>query len=345
MPQPVILAIESSCDDTSVSVVRYDKDPSKRILALKTASQLAIHLPYGGVIPEFAARAHLSYLQDLIQEALKESGLLLSEIDAFAATCGPGLIGGVLVGSTCAKSMSYALNKPFIAINHLEGHALTVRLTHDISYPFLLLLVSGGHCQFIEVKELGSYRLLGETLDDAVGEAFDKVAKTLGLSYPGGPLIEKLALKGNPFAYNFPRPLRHKKGCDMSFAGLKTSVKTFVDQRETLTDQEKEDIAASFQQAVSESLVEKSLEAIKLLEIKTSHFVLAGGVAANQKLVTDLKVALKAEGFDVVSPPLKLCTDNAAMIAWAAVERFNKNCCSSLDFNPRPRWPLMEVTL
>ncbi|HLD95851.1 MAG TPA: tRNA (adenosine(37)-N6)-threonylcarbamoyltransferase complex transferase subunit TsaD, partial [Alphaproteobacteria bacterium] len=193
MPQPVILAIESSCDDTSVSVVRYDKDPSKRILALKTASQLAIHLPYGGVIPEFAARAHLSYLQDLIQEALKESGLLLSEIDAFAATCGPGLIGGVLVGSTCAKSMSYALNKPFIAINHLEGHALTVRLTHDISYPFLLLLVSGGHCQFIEVKELGSYRLLGETLDDAVGEAFDKVAKTLGLSYPGGPLIEKLA--------------------------------------------------------------------------------------------------------------------------------------------------------
>jgi N6-L-threonylcarbamoyladenine synthase len=282
MKPSLILAIESSCDDTSVSVVKMSAHPHERILALKTSSQLHVHLPYGGVIPEFAARAHLSHLEELIQETLNESGLTLKDMDAFAATCGPGLIGGVLVGSTCAKALSYACQKPFIAINHLEGHALTPRLTHNVAYPFVLLLVSGGHCQFLQVKDLGQYTLLGETLDDAVGEAFDKVAKMLGLSYPGGPLIEKMAQKGNPYAIDFPRPLKGKKDCMMSFSGLKTAVKSYVDEHAPLSQDQKNDVAASFQQAVSETLVEKSLNALEMLETPYTDFVLAGGVAANQ---------------------------------------------------------------
>jgi N6-L-threonylcarbamoyladenine synthase len=338
----IILAIESSCDDTSAAIIT-DK---KEILSNIVVSQLAEHSPYSGVVPEIAARAHMGNLKAAIQAALKEANLGLADIDAFAATAGPGLIGGVIVGTMFAKSMASVNKKPYIAVNHLEGHALTARLCSNLEYPFLLLLISGGHCQFIAVEQLGKYKILGQTLDDAVGEAFDKVAKMLGLGYPGGPIIEKLALNGDPKAYSFPLSMVGRENCDMSFSGLKTAVrKTIQEHAQPISQTEVNNICASFQHTVAKILSNRVEQAIKIYQaqFQSRNFVLAGGVAANMYLRQALETTLNLHGFSLYAPPLKLCTDNAAMIGWAAMERFQANLTSSLDFCPRARWSLEDI--
>jgi N6-L-threonylcarbamoyladenine synthase len=340
----IILSIESSCDDTSVAIVT-DK---KEILSNVVISQLAEHSPYSGVVPEIAARAHMGNLKRAVHEALQQAELNITNIDAFAATAGPGLIGGVIVGTMFAKALSSVNKKPYIAVNHLEGHALTSRLCSEIEYPFLLLLVSGGHCQFIEVSKLSEYKILGQTLDDAVGEAFDKVAKMLGLGYPGGPIIEKLAGEGNENAYNFPLSMVGREGCDMSFSGLKTAVrKQVLEHSSPLSEQNINDICASFQKTVAVILNNRLKHAIEiyLKKYDKRNFVLAGGVAANMYLRQSLELVLSKHDFQLYAPPLKLCTDNAAMIGWAAMERFKAGHTSPLQLCPRARWSLEELTL
>ncbi|AIF81705.1 O-sialoglycoprotein endopeptidase [endosymbiont of Acanthamoeba sp. UWC8] len=335
----LVLGIESSCDETSVAIVNHNKE----ILSLFTLSQLEEHRPFGGVVPEIAARSHIEQIINLVQKALINAAISLKNIDAFAVTAGPGLIGGVLVGVMTAKALASVAKKPFIAVNHLEGHALTVRLTLDIEFPYLMLLVSGGHCQILEVLGVGKYKRLGATLDDAVGEAFDKVAKMLGLGYPGGVEIEKLAKLGNPNAFNFPKPLLNQNNCDFSFAGLKTAVKRTIDQTDNIN---KADVCASFQHVVAEILCKKAENAIKIF--RESHpysnsFVIAGGVAANLYIREKLQVVLEQYNFNLYAPPVHLCTDNAAMIAWVGVERFKLGITDSLNFEPRSRWPLEEL--
>lgn len=332
----LILGIETSCDETAVAII----DGHKKIYANKIASQIDIHKEYGGVVPEIAARAHLEKLMFLVDDALQHAGLTLENIHAFAATTGPGLIGGVIVGMMFAKSLAQSLNKPFIAVNHLEAHALTVRLTHDVPFPYLMLLASGGHCQFLWVEDVGQYQLLGQTIDDAAGEAFDKVAKMMDIPYPGGPNIEKLAQRGNPDAYAFPRPLKGRNGCDLSFSGLKTAVKNTLDK---LDHYKKEDIAASFQQAITDCLVDRAKNAFHCAPQHFNHFVLAGGVAANQTIFHALKELFQAHNVTVVAPPIALCTDNAAMVAWAGFERLRKGYTTDLTVEARPRWPLEEL--
>lgn len=335
----IVLGIESSCDETSVAIVNEKKE----ILSLITLSQLDEHKPYGGVVPEIAARSHIAYLDDLIRKAVVQAKIDIEQIDAFAVTAGPGLIGGVIVGVMAAKALASATRKPFIAVNHLEGHALTVRLTHDVEFPYLMLLVSGGHCQILEVIGVGRYKKLGSTIDDAVGEAFDKVAKMLGLGYPGGPIIEKLAREGNPKAYDFPKPLIHHKNCDFSFAGLKTAVKRAIDQAQDL---KVEDICASFQAVIGEILSKKVFNAIEIFQQKypdSKEFVVAGGVAANLYLREALQGTLNKYGFKLVAPPISLCTDNAAMIAWVGVERLKLGLTDNLGFAPLSRWPLEDL--
>jgi N6-L-threonylcarbamoyladenine synthase len=339
----IILAIESSCDDTSAAIIT-DK---KEILSNIVVSQITEHSPYSGVVPEIAARAHMGNLKAAVQAALEEASLKLFNINAFAATAGPGLIGGVIVGTMFAKSLASVNKKPYIAVNHLEGHALTARLCTNIEYPFLLLLVSGGHCQFIAVEKLGKYKILGQTLDDAVGEAFDKVAKMLGLGYPGGPIVEKLALNGDPNTYPFPLSMVGREGCDMSFSGLKTAVRKVIQERQSiLTQNEINNICASFQHTVARILSNRLEKAISIYRTKfnTSSFVLSGGVAANMYLRKSLESTLANHGFNLYAPPLKLCTDNAAMIGWAAMERFQADMSSTLDFCPRARWSLEDLS-
>lgn len=335
----LILGIESSCDETAAAIVT----DQRTILANVTYSQIKEHIPYGGVVPEIAARNHLAYLENVITQTLKEAHVSLDQIDGFAATSGPGLIGGVMVGVMAAKALAASLSKPFLAINHLEGHALTIRLTHGIAFPYLLLLISGGHAQFLWVEDLGSYQILGQTKDDAVGEAFDKVAKLLDLDYPGGPHVEKLALTGNPKAYPFPRPLKGREGCDLSFSGLKTAVRQVIQSIPEINDTQKADVAASFQRAVGESLADRLNHALDLCPTKPHHVVIAGGAAANQTIRSHLEDVCTAHGTTFVAPPLALCTDNAAMIAWAGVEYLQRGLSSGLDFAPRPRWPLTEL--
>ena len=333
-----ILGIESSCDDTGISIVRGDKT----ILYNIVYGQLLEQAPYQGVVPEIAARSHMKALRSATDEALKQAGLDLKDIDAIAATAGPGLIGGVIVGTMFAKSLSFALKKPYIAINHLEGHLLSPRLVSDLEFPYLMLLVSGGHCQFVAALGLGDYKILGQTMDDAVGEAFDKTAKMLNLGYPGGPIIEELALKGNPTKYTLPMPLAHRKGCDFSFSGLKTAVRDLVKRT---SDLDLNDLCASFQHTVGKVLAERTKNAIGMFEelSGSKNFAIAGGVAANKYLGSVLQRELDKYGFKLYAPPMKLCTDNGAMIAWAGYERFIKGAVSGLDFCPVARWNLEEL--
>ena len=332
-----ILAIETSCDETAVAIVSRDK----KILSNIIVSQLDEHKPYGGVVPEIAARAHLDYLPNIVRKSLSDTNLSFNDIDAIAVTGGPGLIGGVIVGVMFAKSIAYATDKPFLAINHLEGHALTARLTSDIEYPFLLLLISGGHCQFIIVEKLESYKIIGQTLDDALGEAFDKVAKMLGFTYPGGPIIEKIAKSGDALRFKLPKSLLERKDCDFSFSGLKTAVKRQVDKL-NLDQQTNADMAASFQYTVAEIIKNKLEHAINIYTQNYSNrkLVLAGGVAANLYLREKIKDITFKYDFELITPPVNLCTDNAAMIAWAAIEHYNAGNRSSFDFMPRDRWSL-----
>ncbi len=331
----IILGIETSCDETAAAIVT-DK---QEILANVLFSQIATHQKFGGVVPEVGARAHLDSLPSIIQETLRVSNFSLDQVDGIAATCGPGLIGGVIVGSMMAKAIALFYQKPFIAVNHLEAHALTARLTHTVDFPYLLLLVSGGHCQLLQVNGVGDYTELGTTLDDAVGESFDKVARMLGLPYPGGPEIEKAALLGNSARFDFPRPLLNQKTLNFSFSGLKTAVRYALEKISIITDQDRYDIAASFQQAVMEILgtrVRQVLEEHPGLK----RFVIAGGVASNQKIRSYLEKEALEKSVEFFVPPPSLCTDNGAMVAWAGVEYFRLGKISSLDFDPRPRWPL-----
>lgn len=334
-----ILAIETSCDETSVALVTSRKE----IIINEVISQISDHKKYGGVVPEVASRSHLNYLDSLLDKVKDHYGINFSTIDAIAVTAGPGLIGGVMVGVMYAKAIAASLDKPIIAVNHLEGHALTVRLTSDIEYPFLLLLLSGGHTQFLLVKDVGKYKKIGTTIDDALGEAFDKVAKMLGLGYPGGPIIEKKAQKGNPDAFSFPKSLCNRKDCNFSFSGLKTAVKRTVEQvgKENLTESVICNIAASFQKTVVEILKNKLSNAIEIfikeMPDNKKAFVLSGGVAANQYIRTKLQNLCIKHDFKFYAPPIELCGDNAAMIGWAAIERFEKGLTDDLSFKPYSR--------
>ncbi len=339
-----ILGIETSCDETAAAIVTSDK----KILANIVLSQLDEHCEYGGVVPEIAARAHLEYLENIVQSALSEAKLGFADLDAIAVTAGPGLIGGVIVGLMAAKSYASVYKKPLLPINHLEGHALTVRLEADIAFPYLLLLVSGGHCEVLVAESLSHYRVLGRTLDDALGEAFDKVAKMLGLEYPGGPKIEQRAALGNAQRFQFPKPLLGRQGCDFSFSGLKTAVRLQLQALENVSEADKNDIAASFQHTVTEILQDRLRHALEIFcqEYPQGKFlVLAGGVAANQTICKALeKLALKY-GLQLASPSIALCTDNAAMIAWAGAERMRAGILdkNALMIEPRARWPLSEL--
>lgn len=341
-----VLGIETSCDETAAAVVTDQRE----ILANEVFSQLDAHSPYGGVVPEIAARAHLDAIEPIIQTAMEKANMDFSDLDAIAATGGPGLIGGVLVGVMTAKAIAAVHNKPFIAVNHLEGHALTVRLTGDsegneIAFPYLLLLVSGGHCQLLIVKDAGAYKRLGTTIDDALGEAFDKSAKMLGLGYPGGPALERWARNGDPIRFDLPRPLKGRDGCDFSFSGLKTKVRQTIENLPPgpVSDQDKADICAAFQNAAGDVLIDRCDHAIDQFlkeHPQGKHLVVSGGVAANQSIRSRLGALCKARGLKFAAPPLALCTDNAAMIAWAGLERLKKGDVDDLTFRPRPRWPL-----
>jgi N6-L-threonylcarbamoyladenine synthase len=338
-----ILGIETSCDETAVAVVTGDK----QILSHLVLSQIDQHQPYGGVVPEIAARAHIDALHSLVKQAMAEAGIAdYSKLDAVAVTAGPGLIGGVIVGVMTAKAIASAAQIPIIAVNHLEGHALTIRLTDHVDFPFMMLLASGGHCQVLAVEGVGKYKKLGATIDDSLGEAFDKVAKMMGLDYPGGPIVEKLALEGNPQRFNFPRSLKGREGCDFSFSGLKTAVKREVDGLEKLSEQDKKDISASFQACVGDILEDRLTNAINMFSQSyptAKTLVLAGGVAANKYINLRLQNLVQKHGFELKSPPIKLCTDNGAMIAWAGIERLNAGFIDDLGFKPRARWPLEGV--
>lgn len=334
-----ILGIETSCDETAAAIV----DSDRKILSNVIYSQIQEHLPYGGVVPEIAARNHLAYLNNVIQKALTNANMSLSEIDGIAVTAGPGLIGGVMVGVMAAKAMAAVHNKPFIAVNHLEGHALVSRLTNTVEFPFILLLISGGHCQFIYAKALGDYEVLGQTIDDAVGEAFDKVAQLLDLDYPGGPHIESLAKAGNSDRFKLPHPLKGKPGCDLSFSGLKTAVRVLIEGLPLLMPEDKGDIAASFQKTIANTLCNRLESCLKLHGEGIDTLVVAGGVAANLYLRQELEYVTTRYHKNLVVPPPALCTDNAVMIAWAGLERLQAGYISSLDVVPRPRWPLAEM--
>lgn len=341
----LVMGIESSCDETAVAIV----SDNKQILSNIILTQLEEHKPYGGVVPEIAARSHIDHLNKLIRQSLKEADITLKDLSAIAVTSGPGLIGGVMVGLMTAKSIAFASKVPLISVNHLEGHALSIRLTEDIQFPYLLLLVSGGHCQVLVVKAAGEYERLGTTIDDAAGEAFDKTAKILGLDYPGGPSVEKAALKGDSKRFKFPRPLKGQKGSNFSFSGLKTAV---LRARENLCDEQngklkKQDIydlAASFQEAIADTILDRLKNAIEYYtqnyDVKDRILVVAGGVAANSYIKDKLTGLCKHYSMMLKAPPMKLCTDNGAMIAWVGVEKMEKKEFSELNIGAVARWPL-----
>lgn len=343
-----VLGLESSCDETAAGIVCDTSAPGTgRILANIVATQLAEHRPYGGVVPEIAARAHLDKMDDLVRRALAEAHLKLSEIDGIAATCGPGLIGGVMVGAMTGKALAAVTGKPFIAVNHLEAHALTARLTSDVSFPYLLLLVSGGHCQLLLVENVSRYRCLGTTRDDAVGECFDKSAKLLGLGYPGGPMIENAAAAGDPKAFSLPHPMQHRAGCDFSFSGLKTAVRLAVEEAsKPLSGQFVADMAASLQETIAAILKDRTQKALEILEkeaVAPSALVASGGVAANGAIRAALTALCARERLSFLAPPPALCTDNGVMIAWAGLERLRLGLTDDLSVRARPRWPLEEL--
>ena len=333
-----ILGIETSCDETAAAVIRRDAEGRGEILSNVVLSQLKDHAPYGGVVPEIAARAHVNHLDRLVKQAMEEAGLSFAQLDGVAATAGPGLLGGVIVGLTMAKAIALAHGKPLLAVNHLEGHALTARLIQKVEFPYLLLLISGGHTQFQIVEGVGRYHRLGTTIDDALGEAFDKVAKLLGLGYPGGPQVEVHARRGNPKRFDFPRPLKGRKDCNFSFSGLKTAVRLAVEALPPGDEAARADLAASFQRTVGDVLADRCGNALAAAPSPT--LVVAGGVAANLYLRGRLEEVAARHGARLVAPPVKLCTDNGAMIAWAGLERLRLGWTDGLDFRPRPRWPL-----
>ncbi len=344
-----VLGIETSCDETAAAVL----DESGRVLAEAVLSQEREHAPYGGVVPEIAARAHLAFLPEQVRGVMARAGLGFADLGGVAASAGPGLIGGLIVGSLFAKGIAIAHGLPYVAVNHLEAHALTARLPGlvegGVAFPYLLLLVSGGHCQCVAVEGVGRHVRLGSTMDDAAGEAFDKVAKLLGLGWPGGPALEKLAASGDPRRFAFPRPLLGRAGCDFSFSGLKTAVAQEVARHGTgaLPVRTAADIAASFQYAVAEVLADRAKHAMAMMRERAPDarvLVVAGGVAANGAIRAALSNAADAHGFELVAPPVRLCTDNAVMVAWAGIERLRLGLVDELDFAPRPRWPLGEVT-
>ncbi|CUH79499.1 tRNA (adenosine(37)-N6)-threonylcarbamoyltransferase complex transferase subunit TsaD [Tropicibacter naphthalenivorans] len=342
MPDPLILGLESSCDDTAAALVR-----GREVLASVVMGQNALHAAFGGVVPEIAARAHAERLDLCVEQALDEARVGLADVDAIAVTAGPGLIGGVLSGVMVAKGLATGLRKPLVGVNHLAGHALTPRLTDGLEFPYLMLLVSGGHCQFLVVRSATEFRRLGGTIDDAPGEAFDKTARLLGLPQPGGPSVEAEALKGDEKRFRFPRPLLDRPGCDLSFSGLKTAL---MRQRDAITAdkggmtvQDRADLCAGFQAAVRDVLTEKTRRAIALyLEESPSQpaLAVAGGVAANMALRAGLETVCAENGLAFTAPPLRLCTDNAAMIAYAGSELFARGETSGMDLSARPRWPL-----
>lgn len=343
-----LLGIETSCDETAAAILLRDTDGKVTVLSETILSQIDDHAPYGGVVPEIAARAHAEATDAIVATVLGESGVALHDLDAIAATSGPGLIGGVMVGMMTGKALALAAAKPFIPINHLEGHALSPRLSSACPFPYLLLLVSGGHCQFISVNGLGDYRRLGSTIDDAAGEAFDKLAKTLGIGFPGGPAVERLARRGNASRFDLPRPLLNRQGLDMSFAGLKTAASRIV-EAEDLDEQGKADLCASYQAAIADCLAEKTRRALAVFKSDLKgdvRFVVAGGVAANQSIRAALEEVASAANASFIAPPLRHCTDNAAMIALAGAERLAAGLVpeDGQAFSARPRWPLDEAS-
>ena len=342
--KPLILGIESSCDETAASIISENNQGNPIVLSNIVSSQVDIHKEFGGVVPELAARSHIEKIDWIVQKAIAESGTKVEEIDAIASTAGPGLIVCLSVGLSFGKAFAASLNKPFIAVNHLEGHALSPKLNTELDYPYLLLLISGGHSQYLSVKNLSEYQRLGTTIDDAIGEAFDKTAKLLGIEFPGGPQVEILAKKGDPNKYNLPKPIFNRGGCNLSFAGLKTAVLKIT--KEIKTDQEKFDLAASFQKTVIEILNKKTKIAFaeyeKQIKTKKKKFVVAGGVAANKEIRNMLIDLCKEKKYDSIFPPIELCGDNAAMIAMVGLEKFKLKQFDKLDFPAKPRWPLDE---
>ena len=336
------LGIETSCDETAASVVREKPDGTGEILSNIVSSQIEEHKEFGGVVPEIAARAHVEKIEFIIKKALKESNLDLNNINGISATAGPGLIVCLTVGLNAGKAIAGSLKKPFVAVNHLEGHALSPKINNKIKFPYLLLLISGGHTQFLEVNGVNNYKRLGTTIDDALGEAFDKTAKLLGIEFPGGPKIEEWAKKGNENYFKLPKPILKRGGCNLSFAGLKTAV--LRTSKELKNQKEKYHLAASFQKTINEILYEKTKiamkEFLKNKKGKQKTFVIAGGVAANLSIRDNLSKLAKEKKFSPIFPPTNLCSDNAAMIAWAGIERYKINLIDNLEFLSRSRWPL-----
>lgn len=339
------MGIESSCDETACAIVS-DK---RELLSSVVWSQYDEHRRFGGVVPEIAARAHLEQVDVIVAEALKQANVDFKDLSAISVAGGPGLIGGVMVGVVTAKAIALAYNLPFIAVNHLEGHALMARFTNDIEFPYLLMLTSGGHCQILIVKAPGQYEKLGGTIDDSAGEAFDKVAKMLDVGYPGGPNIERAAKMGNSKRFILPYPMKGRVGCDFSFSGLKTAVRHQIEELEKfapLSEQDKADMSASFQRTVVSVITDRLKNGIAIFKKKypdAKHLVVSGGVAANTSLRAGIEELAKKNKMIFAAPPLKLCTDNGVMIAWAGVERFRLGKTSSMDFKARPRWPLDKM--
>lgn len=346
--RPYVLGIETSCDETAAAIVSADR----QILAHRVLSQVDDHAEFGGVVPEIAARQHISHLDKLLKSLMKDASMGFEDMDAIAATTGPGLVGGLMVGVMTAKAIAAATGKPFVAVNHLAGHALTVRLVEDIIFPYLLLLVSGGHCQILEVSGVDRFTRLGTTIDDAAGEAFDKTAKLLGLGYPGGPAVEAAAKDGRAARFRLPRPLVGKPGCNFSFSGLKTAVRRLAEDcvahHDVVTIEDRNDICAAFQETLGDCLIDRLENAITMF--RETHgagkfpLVVAGGVAANAYLRGRIETLAEDSNMYFSAPPLTLCTDNGAMIAWAGLERFVANAdINDMDEAPRPRWPLDET--
>ena len=345
--KPLILGIESSCDETAASLITENHEGKPIILSNIISSQIDIHKEFGGVVPELAARSHIKKIDLIVKKAIDESGRKIREIDAVAATAGPGLIVCLSVGLSFGKAFAASLNKPFIAVNHLEGHALSPRINSELNYPYLLLLISGGHSQYLNVKNLGKYKRLGTTIDDALGEAFDKTAKLLGIEFPGGPQIEVLAKKGDPNKYDLPKPIFYKGGCNLSFAGLKTAILRI--SKNIHNEQDKFDLAASFQKTVEKILYKKTKIAFREFEKQSNPrkkvFVVAGGVAANKNIRSMLSNLCIEENYQNIFPPKELCGDNAAMIALVGLEKYKLKQFNTLDYPAKPRWPLDESAI
>ena len=345
--KPLILGIETSCDETAASIITENELGLPIVLSNIISSQIDVHKEFGGVVPELAARSHIEKIDLIVQKAIEESGKNINEIDAVASTAGPGLIVCLSVGLSFGKAFASSIEKPFIAVNHLEGHALSPRLNKNLDYPYLLLLISGGHSQYLSVNGLGKYKRLGTTIDDALGEAYDKTAKLLGVEFPGGPQIEILAQKGDPKKYNLPKPIFNKGGCNLSFAGLKTAVLKI--SKEIKSNQERFDLAASFQNTIEEILFKKTKIAFSEFEKQSNTqnkiFVVAGGVAANKKIRSMLIDLCKENNYQSIFPPIEICGDNAAMIAMVGLEKYKLKLFNKLDHPAKPRWPLDENAL